>query len=187
MADQSEPTHLHSRFESALQAYEKRAGVTLAEHPLAVQLQSCHSVESITTVLQAQAQAYGEFRGSDRAIKSIKNTVSILTRISATASLAIDFGLVRRRPLLACSTALTVLTATPTCESDTCRSRYPTCCMCRFCFSYAGILVTFKRNRRPRASQPTMMPSSTCSRLSNVSFVVLISIHISLLHLQWTR
>ena len=187
MADQSRPTHFHSRFESALRAYEKTVGVTLAEHPLAVQLQSCHSIESITAVLQAQAQAFGEFRGSDRVIKSIKNTVSTLARISATTSLAIDLGLVCQQPLLACSTDLTVLIAIPTCESDIRRSRYPTCCMCCFRCSHVRILVIFKRNRRPRASQPTMAPSSTCSSLSNISFVVLIYIHIFLLHLPWTR
>jgi hypothetical protein len=97
MADQSISTRFHELFESALQAYEKKAGFTLAEHPLGIQLQSCNTAESITAVLQGQAKAFSESRGSDKVMKSIKNTVSILCRLSATASLAVDFGLVSHR------------------------------------------------------------------------------------------
>jgi len=98
MAVQSESTRFRAScqaFESALQAYEKKVGFTLAEHPLAVQLQSCDTVQSITIVLQAQAQAFGQFPGSDRLIKSIKSIVSILNRLSASPSLGDDIGLVR--------------------------------------------------------------------------------------------
>jgi hypothetical protein len=102
----------------------------LAAHPLAVQLQSCESVKSITTVLQGQAQTFNGRQGNDRVMKSIKNTVSILTRLSATASLAVGIGLVRHRTLITCALPLTVSTAIPTCESSTRWSRYPTCCMC---------------------------------------------------------
>ena len=93
-------------FEPALQAYEKETGITLAEHPLAVQLHSCHSIESITSVLLGEAQAFCEFGGSDQVVKSIKNTASILTTIVATASLDDAMGLVRQKALMACSTAL---------------------------------------------------------------------------------
>jgi hypothetical protein len=47
MADHSGSDPLS--FESALQAYQKKTGITLAQHPIAVNLQSCHSVEEITT------------------------------------------------------------------------------------------------------------------------------------------
>jgi hypothetical protein len=130
MANQAESTRFRDLFESALQAYEKKAGVTLAEHPLAVRLQSCESVQSITTVMQDQAQAFNEHRGSDRVMGSIKNTLSILTRLSATASLAVDIGLVRQQVLTAFSALLIIFTASFTCESNTCRSRYPAFCMC---------------------------------------------------------
>lgn len=116
MDDQSRPIRSHKFFESALQAYEKKAGVALAEHPLAVKLQSCDSVESITALLQGQAQAFSESRGSDRVMKSIKNTVSSLAKLSATACLAIDIGLlVRQRALMTCSSALTACTAILAC------------------------------------------------------------------------
>jgi hypothetical protein len=116
MADQSENSEsarFRSLFESALQAYDKKVGVTLAQHPLAAQLNNCHSIESITTVLQAQVQAFSEFQGSETIIKSINNTVSILTRLSATASLGDPISLVRQKALTY-SIALTIFTAIPT-------------------------------------------------------------------------
>ena len=88
-----------------MQVYEKKAGVTLADlgDPLVTQLQSCHSIDHITTLLQDKAQAFDDLQQRDRILKSIKATVSILTPISALASVTDDVGLVRRmssRPVL---------------------------------------------------------------------------------------
>ena len=105
---QSGPARFVVLFEPALQAYEKNMGITLAEHPLARQLRSCHSIESITSVLLGEAKAYGEFEGSDRVNKSIKNTVSILTTLFATAFLDEAIDLVRQKVLVVCSTTLNV-------------------------------------------------------------------------------
>jgi hypothetical protein len=107
MAEQTGPTRLHALFESALQAYQKTTGITLAEHPLAMQLQSCNSLGSITTVLQDQAQAFSNFRESDRIMKSIKTIVSILTSLSAAVAFADTLDMVRQRAPLACFTSLT--------------------------------------------------------------------------------
>jgi len=97
MADRSGPAHFHPLFESALQAYKKKTDITLAEHPLAVQLQSCDSAESITTtLLQGEPQVFSNFQEKDRITKSIKTIVSVLTTLSATASL----GLVRQTALM---------------------------------------------------------------------------------------
>jgi len=99
MDDQSESTSFRALFESAFQAYEERTGITLAEHPLAIQLQSCHSVESMTAIVQDQASAFNEFQGKDRVTKSVKSTLSILIKLSVTASLGDSVGLVcRKRP-----------------------------------------------------------------------------------------
>jgi hypothetical protein len=96
-------------FEPALQAYEKNTGITLAEHPLARQLRSCHSIESITSVLLGEAKTYDEFGGSDRVNKSIKNTVLILSTLFAAASLdEAMIDLVRQKELVVCSTTLNV-------------------------------------------------------------------------------
>ena len=106
MAEQSGSSCFRALFESALQSYEKTTGITLADHPLAVQLQSCHTIESITAILECQVLTFGDFRGSDRVMKSIKSTLSILTRLSIPASLGDAVVLVRRNILMAVSTAL---------------------------------------------------------------------------------
>jgi hypothetical protein len=84
-----------------LQAYKEKTDITLAEHPLAVQLQSCDSAESIaTTLLQGEPQAFSNFQEKDRITKSIKAIVSVLTTLSATASLSDALGLVRQTALM---------------------------------------------------------------------------------------
>jgi hypothetical protein len=108
MGDQSGSARFLPLFESALQAYEKKTGIALAEHPLAVQLQSCHSVESVIAVLQGQAKIFSDFTGSDRILKSIKSTVSISTTLSATAPLGDALDLVRHKALVSYCTAHTV-------------------------------------------------------------------------------
>ena len=100
MADHEGSAHFQPLFESALQDYVKRTGITLAEHPLAVQLQSCNSVESIDDLVQGEAQAFSNFRESDRITKSIKTAVSKLSTLSATAFLGDAFGLVRQNALM---------------------------------------------------------------------------------------
>jgi hypothetical protein len=101
MADHLGSVHFQALFESALQGYMKETGITLAEHPLAVQLQSCNSVESIDNLVQGQAQAFSNFQESDRITKSIKTAVSKLTTLSATAFLGRDtFRLVRQNSLM---------------------------------------------------------------------------------------
>jgi hypothetical protein len=99
MTDQSGSPRFQTLFESAFQAYEKKTGVTLAQHPLAQQLQGCHSTQEIITILQGQVQAFDEFQ-RDKIINSIKTTVSILTPLSAAASLPDAFGLVRPEALM---------------------------------------------------------------------------------------
>ncbi len=93
-------------FGPALRAYEKKAGVSLTQHPLAIKLQSCDSVEAITGLLQCQAQAVKDLQGSD---KSLKTTVSILSKLSSATCLADAFGLVRQKGLVACLTSLTFI------------------------------------------------------------------------------
>ena len=85
------------------------AGVSLTQHPLAIKLQRCDSIEAITGLLQDQAQAFGHFRGSDKIMKSLKTTVSILSKLSFAASRSDAFGLVRQKRLMACLTSLTFI------------------------------------------------------------------------------
>jgi hypothetical protein len=81
MTHQTESARLEALFEPALQAYEKRAGISLAQHPLAIKLQNCDTVEAVTSHMQDQVRAFGEFQGSDKIMKSIETTVSILSKL----------------------------------------------------------------------------------------------------------
>jgi len=127
MADHSGPARLQALFESALQAYEKKTGITLAQHPLAKQLESCHSIEDTTALLRRQVEAVNDSQANDRMMKAIKTTVSILTPLSDAASLVDAVGLVRGKPLMASFRPLTDFTdIIPTCESNTGWSWHPT-------------------------------------------------------------
>ena len=106
MAHQSESTYLQTLFEPALRSYEKKAGVSLTQHPLAIKLQTCQSVETITAILQDQAQVFRHLQGSDKVMESIKMIVSILSKISFTVSLPDTFRVVRQNGLMTCLTFL---------------------------------------------------------------------------------
>jgi hypothetical protein len=95
MADRSGSASSQARFQSALRAYQNKTGVTLAEHPVAVQLQNYHSVQSITTILLYEAGAISDYQGFGRITKAMQSTVSILAPLSTTASLGEAIGLVR--------------------------------------------------------------------------------------------
>jgi hypothetical protein len=95
MSHQSGSSHLHVLFETALQEYEKQTGIALDKHPLASQLQSCDSIESVTAVLCKQTQAFREFRGKDKILRPLKSTVSALCKLSAAADFGWSIGLVR--------------------------------------------------------------------------------------------
>jgi hypothetical protein len=92
MSNQSGSVSFQILLESALLQYEKNTGVTLSKHPLALQLQSCNSVEDFNKVLQDKAK---DVRESERITKSMKTIVSILTLLSSAASLPHAVGLVR--------------------------------------------------------------------------------------------
>ena len=94
MDHQSGSPHFQVLFESALQNYETQTGTPLANYPLAQQLQNCQSVESVTALLQEQAQAFNEFREGDKIFKSLKGIVSALSRVSAISALGHSVGMV---------------------------------------------------------------------------------------------
>ena len=84
MGDMSGFTHFQTRFESALQAYHKTTSITLAEHPLAMGLQNCDSVESVTTLLKHETQTLIDLSGSVRIMDLMESIVSILFALSTT-------------------------------------------------------------------------------------------------------
>ena len=129
MTDRPGSAHFQAFLKRALQAYEKKADVTLADSDdaLVIGLQRCHSIDGITTLLQDKTQTFNDLRQRDRIFKSIRATVSILTPISAVTSVADVAGLVRPKVLKACLSFLTIYTeVTPTYKCDTFYSRYLT-------------------------------------------------------------
>jgi hypothetical protein len=75
MSTPSEPSVFGALFQAACKEYGDRTGKNLAEHPLAIQLQACHSFESLVTLIQEQARAFREFRIShDKVTISLNHT-----------------------------------------------------------------------------------------------------------------
>jgi hypothetical protein len=65
-----------ARFDSAAREYERQTGTSLSTHPLAAQLQRCHSIESLEGVFQGLVQDLAASKGSDGAVmKSLKTTL----------------------------------------------------------------------------------------------------------------
>jgi hypothetical protein len=68
----------------------------LADHPLAGKLKSCDSVESVTAMLQEQAQGFSNIQGGDRKIMELLVRIaSALHALSASAALGEVIDLVR--------------------------------------------------------------------------------------------
>jgi fungal STAND N-terminal Goodbye domain len=89
MSTHSESFVLQLLLEGAFTEYEKRAGRNLVGHPLLNRLKQCNSVESVTAVLEEQAQAFREFRGDDgKMMKSLKHAVHFLYALSTSAALS---------------------------------------------------------------------------------------------------
>ena len=85
-------------FDAALQDYQNQTGSSLIDHPFAKQLESCDSVDSITTILEERAQIFRDFRGDDgKLLKSIKYSVNVLYTLSTNTA---SVGLVRLKPFI---------------------------------------------------------------------------------------
>ncbi|KAF8256876.1 hypothetical protein EI94DRAFT_1710022 [Lactarius quietus] len=71
-------------FTAALEEYQNRTKKDIAIHPLATQLQSCHSSSAILTVLRAQVQAFDQSHSADEQLtKWLDPTVNVLYAFSA--------------------------------------------------------------------------------------------------------
>ena len=92
MTNQLGSVSFQGLLDSALLRYEKMTGVILSKHPLALQLETCNSVEDFNILLGDKAKG---IRESERITKSMQTIVSILTPLSYVASLPEAVGLVR--------------------------------------------------------------------------------------------
>ena len=95
MADQSESSHLQVLFDKALQDYQKKTDIVLADHPLAKKLENCDSVDSVTDVLREQTQAFNKFWENDKVLKPLKSILSVLHTLFAAADFDGSIGKVR--------------------------------------------------------------------------------------------
>jgi len=100
MSDLPEASGFQSLFEAALEKFERQTGTSLAQHPLAIKLDACQTVESIDAALQEQAQAFREFRGDDgKVIKYLKRVVHVLHTLSTSGVICEGISLVNRNSL----------------------------------------------------------------------------------------
>jgi hypothetical protein len=73
----------------------------LLDHPLAKQLDACASVDSITAILQEQAQIFRKFKGDGgRVMKSLKCSVGVLHTLSVSTILGEAIGLVHPKSFI---------------------------------------------------------------------------------------
>ena len=98
MSQPASTSSFHGLFNAALQDYANQTGISLDKHPFAKQLEECHSVDSITAVLQEQARIFHDFRGDDgKLMKSLKYSVNILYTLSVSTE---GIGLVRPKSFI---------------------------------------------------------------------------------------
>jgi len=100
--DMSQPSSSSSTFrilfDAALQDYRDKTGNILTDHPIAKQLETCESIDSITATLQEQAWSFREFTENDgRLMKALNSSVDILCTPSISSALNGAIGLVVRR------------------------------------------------------------------------------------------
>ena len=82
-------------FNAALEKYTKKTGKDLRNHPLASEIDSCDSPDSIINIFQEQARAFDEFkRGDTQLFKWLKPVVNVLHALSTNDVLRDSVSLV---------------------------------------------------------------------------------------------
>ena len=83
-------------FDAALHNYEKQTGFKLIDHPLARELENCHTVHSVMDILQHQARAFTGFLGDDgKIMRSLERGVHVLHELSMITTLGEGIDKVR--------------------------------------------------------------------------------------------
>jgi hypothetical protein len=92
----SQPSSFRDLFDAALHDYQNQTGISLADHTFTGQLEACNSVDSVTAILQEQAQI---FRGDDgKIMKPLKSSVEVLYTLSNSTILGQGIALVHPNP-----------------------------------------------------------------------------------------
>ena len=88
MSQSSSSSNFQILFDAALRDYKDKTENSLTDHPIAKQLETCESVNSITAVLQEQARRFREFRESNgRLMKALTSSVDVLCAPSISFAL----------------------------------------------------------------------------------------------------
>ena len=105
----SQPTSSSSfqdLFKAALVDYENQTGTSLLDHPFARRLEACDSVDSITAILQEQAQIFCGFRRDDgKIMEYLKSSVNMLYTLSNSTVLGEGIGIVRPKSYIGVSSS----------------------------------------------------------------------------------
>ena len=101
MGHSSSCSSFQSLFNAALQHYADQTGTKIDDHPIAKQLDDCHSLDSISSVLQEHAWRVAKSQGDDgRIMKCLKRTTDILYTLSTSTVLGEGTALVRPTSLI---------------------------------------------------------------------------------------
>lgn len=88
-------------FNVTLQNYAEQTGMKLSDTPIAKQLESCDSVDSISSVLQEHAWKFTKSQGDDgRIMKCLKRAIHVLYTFSTSTALGEAISLVCPRSLI---------------------------------------------------------------------------------------
>jgi hypothetical protein len=170
MSQLSSSTTLRALFDAALQDYNDKTGNVLSDHPIAKQLETCESVDSIISILQEQARSFREFRENDgRLMKALNSSVDVLCAPSISSALNEAVGRVVRRITFITALFLMASTAIPACKGNIHWLRHLTQCMFLFLQFDPHISLTPHFHRRSMKCVLAMMHSLTFSRPSRTS------------------
>ena len=171
MSHLSSSSTFRTLFEAALQDYKDKTGNILTDHPIAKQIETCESVNSITNVLQEQARSFREFRENNgRLMKALNSLVDVLCAPSISSALNVAIGLVvRRKALIYIPLSLMASSAIPACECNIHWLRHPTRCTSLVPRSHPHISLTSGFSRRSTKCSLATMHWLTFSRLSRTS------------------
>jgi len=76
---------LDSIFNAALQAYKKKTGKDITSHPLASELQSCNSPDTVLAVLRTKIPSLDQSQSADeRFAKCLTPIINVLYAFTAT-------------------------------------------------------------------------------------------------------
>jgi len=78
-------SNLDSIFNAALRAYKKKTGKDITSHPLATELQSCHSPDTVLAVLRSQIPSVDQSQsGEESFAKCLTPIINVLYAFTTT-------------------------------------------------------------------------------------------------------